>query len=293
VLQGQGIVALGGRVIPGEVVPREATIVAKRRTTPVFGLGFVDAMPDSFFNVLSAKQLALTPETAGRPNLVMNLRTGRTVVGKFGWKAGSANLFDFSGDAFKEEIGVTTPGWVRDASGRTISEENPPQGNVSLLQFNPAPNPNQRDLRDVQAFTDFMVMSAPPPRGPITAAVTAGEKLFSDIGCAACHSPSLTTGTHPIAALSLKTFNPYSDFLLHDMGSLGDGIEQGIAKPTEMRTAPLWGLRNVTNYLHDGRATTLDDAILQHRGQGQHARDLFQQLNATDKSNLKAFLNSL
>jgi CxxC motif-containing protein (DUF1111 family) len=161
------------------------------------------------------------------------------------------------------------------------------------LKFNPVASPNEPDVDDVQAFADFMTFLAPPPRGPITATVTAGEKIFSDIGCANCHSPSLTTGTNPVAALSLQSFAPYSDFLLHDMGSLGDGIVQGIARGSEMRTAPLWGLRNVTAYLHDGRATTLDDAILKHAGQGQHARDLFQQLNANDKAALIAFLKSL
>jgi CxxC motif-containing protein (DUF1111 family) len=223
----------------------------------------------------------------------MDLRTGKTVVGKFGWKAGVANLFNFSGDAYKEEIGVTTPGWMRDSSGRLIDEENPPQGNASLLQYNPASNPNEPDVNDVQAFTDFMMLLAPPPRGTINSTVTAGATVFSHIGCADCHTPSLTTGTHPVAALSMKSFAPYSDFLLHDMGALGDGIVQGIARGTEMRTAPLWGLRSVTAFLHDGRSTTVEDAVLKHAGQGQHARDLFQQLNSTDRAALVAFLKSL
>jgi CxxC motif-containing protein (DUF1111 family) len=89
------------------------------------------------------------------------------------------------------------------------------------------------------------------------------------------------------------TFSPYSDFLLHDMGSLGDGIAQGDAKGNEMRTAPLWGVRMLSTFLHDGRASTIPDAILEHDGQGKPARDRFAAMSASDKANLVAFVLSL
>jgi CxxC motif-containing protein (DUF1111 family) len=293
VLQRQGIIGLDFELIPGEVVPREATIVARRRTTPCFGFGLVDAVPDAFFQALAAKQALTTPATAGRVNKVMDLRTGKTVVGKFGWKCGVANLLNFSGDAYKEEMGITSPGWKRDRDGRLIDEENPPQGNVELLELNPVCSPNEPDLEDVIAFADFMSFLAPPPRGPINASVTAGEKIFTKIGCADCHSPSLVTGPSNTKALSLVTFNPYSDFLVHDMGALGDGIEQGIAKGSEMRTSPLWGLRFQTALLHDGRSPTIEHAIGQHAGQGTGSRDKFNKLSAADRAVLMAFLKSL
>jgi CxxC motif-containing protein (DUF1111 family) len=238
-------------------------------------------------------QMATTPATAGRTNSVMDLRTGQTVVGKFGWKAGVANLLNFSGEAYKEELGVTTPGWVRDKDGRLIDEENPPQGNTSLLKSNPAMNPNDPDIDDVLAFTDFMTFLAPPPRGPIDSNVTKGQTVFVNIGCANCHVTYLVTGPSASGPLNMKTFYPYSDFLLHDMGSLGDGTVQGIARGSEMRTAPLWGLRMQKTYLHDGRSTTLDDAILQHKGQGQGAADKFRGLSSQDRAALMAFLGSL
>lgn len=293
VLQTRGITGLEGVVIPGETVPRQATIVARRRTTPTFGLGLVEATPDAYFQALAAKQALLTPTTAGRVNRVQDLRTGRTVVGKFGWKAAGPNLLNFAGDAYKEEMGITSPGWIRDSNGRLIDEENPPQGIAFLLQFNPVESPNEEDLVDTQAFADFMALLAPPPRGAITAQVTTGDTVFTRIGCANCHTPTHMTGTSPVAAMSLKSYSPYSDFLLHDMGTLGDGIEQGIARGSEMRTAPLWGLRFQTAYLHDSRARTLDDAILGHRGQGQAAANAFRALNAADKAALLAFLRSL
>jgi CxxC motif-containing protein (DUF1111 family) len=105
--------------------------------------------------------------------------------------------------------------------------------------------------------------------------------------------PSLTTGPSAVAALNLRTLRPYSDFLLHDMGDLGDGIEQGEANGREMRTAPLWGLRLQTTFLHDGRATSISDAILAHDGQARRARERFKALSGDGKKKLLAFLAGL
>jgi CxxC motif-containing protein (DUF1111 family) len=120
-----------------------------------------------------------------------------------------------------------------------------------------------------------------------------GSRLFAQVGCADCHVPSLTSGASDVAALSYRTFEPYSDFLLHDMGALGDGIEQGTASGREMRTAPLWGLRAVTTFLHDGRASSIDEAILAHDGQGRRARRRFEALSASRKAVLIEFLRAL
>ena len=103
----------------------------------------------------------------------------------------------------------------------------------------------------------------------------------------------MQTGTNSIAALDRKTVRLYSDLLLHDMGSLGDGIEQGTARPREMKTAPLWGLRASAPYLHDGRATTLSQAITAHDGEGKAARDRYFRLGFTQRRQLMDFLNSL
>jgi len=108
------------------------------------------------------------------------------------------------------------------------------------LEFAPAEGLNDNG-EGVQEFADFMTLLAPPPRGPITVAAILGEHQFSKIGCASCHTPTLITGPSPVAALHYVAFHPYSDFLLHDMGSLGDGITQNRATGRLMRTAPLWG----------------------------------------------------
>jgi len=266
-----------------ETVPAAATIVAHRRTPPLFGLGYVDAIPDQALFDLAAQEAQRGDGTAGRVNVVTNVATGLQSAGKFGWKSQVPSLFVFSGDAYLNEMGITNP---------LFPNENCPNGDCSQLKWNPRPDMN--DLGDgVRAFADFMTMLAAPSRGVITSDVTAGEQVFENAGCASCHVATMHTGSSDIAALDNKPFHPYSDFLLHDMGSLGDGIAQGDARGREIRTAPLWGLRAITRYLHDGRASTLTDAILAHDGQGHGARDRFAALDDASKSKLLAFLNSL
>jgi CxxC motif-containing protein (DUF1111 family) len=131
--------------------------------------------------------------------------------------------------------------------------------------------------------------------------VIAGKQVFINISCSKCHTPQLTTGLSPIAALSNKTFFPYSDLLLHDMGNgLNDSYTEGTALPQEWRTPPLWGLGLSKNsqgsqyfLLHDGRAKNIEQAILLHGGEAQNSRNLFEQLDAQQKQQLLKFLESL
>ena len=282
-MQNQGIGRWNGVNFVGEKVPSEANVVAHRRTTPLFGLGLVDAVPDQTFQELARLEKLLTPGTGGTLSIVTNLATGSAAVGKFGWKAQNPTLFQFAGDAYLNEMGITNP---------QFPNENCPQGDCSLLAANPKPGLND-DGTDVQEFTDFMMFLAPPPPGPTTPQSKAGERIFYLIGCANCHFPTLVTGRNAVAALNQVVFHPYSDFLLHDMGALGDGITQGTATGSLMRTAPLWGLRIQSRLLHDGRALTAQDAILAHDGQGKTARNLYTALTPSQKANLLAFLNSL
>ncbi len=266
-----------------EVVPADATIRTGRITTPLFGLGLVDAVPDEVFLKLARLQAARTPSTAGTPNMVLEISTGQMRVGRFGWKAQVPTLHQFSGDAYLNEMGITNP---------DFPAESCPQGECATLAFNPAPDLND-DGDGVEAFTDFMTFLAPPAQGPRSVQVVKGGVLFNKVGCADCHTPSLTSGTSPVGALSRKGFAPFSDFLLHDMGSLGDGIVQGNATGSQMRTAPLWGVRTRTALLHDGRAATVEAAIAAHDGQGRSARDGFLGLSASGRAALLAFVNSL
>ena len=283
-LQDHGIGAVDGFAFAPEVVPADANVVAQRRTTPLFGLGLVDATPDDTIRAIAAMQAGSTPQVAGTVAMVPNLVTGKASVGKFGWKNVNPSLLQFSADAYLNEMGITSP---------LFPTESCPQGRCGDLAFNPVPGLNDADGADVLAFASFMMFLAAPPRGPQTAQTVAGERVFASIGCAVCHMPTLVTGPSAVAALDGVEYHPYSDFLLHDMGSLGDGIVQGAAGATQMRTAPLWGLRVANSLLHDGRAETPLEAILAHDGQGRRARDCFKGLDDKDRNALLAFLESL
>ncbi len=284
-IQDRGIGRFNGVNFVGEVVPPQATIVAHRRTTPLFGLGLVDAVPDAVFLALAEHEREMSPGTAGHVSVVTDPATGQARVGRFGWKAQQPTLLAFAGDAYVNELGVTTP---------LFPIENCPQGHCALLAANPATSePNEPDNDDIQQFADFITFLAPAPPGKVGPDERAGQAIFHQIGCANCHMPTLQTGPHAVAALDEVAFAPYSDFLLHDMGGLGDGIVQNQAGPTMMRTAPLWGLRFEPSYLHDGRARTPDQAIHAHDGQARPAANVYAHLNANQKAQLLAFLNSL
>jgi CxxC motif-containing protein (DUF1111 family) len=147
----------------------------------------------------------------------------------------------------------------------------------------------------------LQALKAPIQRTPDDADVKAGRQLFLSINCGKCHTPQMQTGSSPVAALSNKTFFPYSDFLLHDMGSaLNDGYTEGTAMPAEWRTPALWGLGLSKNsqggsyfLLHDGRAGSIDQAILLHGGEAQQSKTAFQNLPAEDKARVIKFLESL
>jgi len=256
----------------GETVPKDATVSSKRRTTPLFGLGLVDAMSNARMNQVASYQAQNFPSENGR---VAILSTGQ--VGKFGWKNQVPTLLFFAGDAYLNEMGITSP---------AFPTENCPQGDCSLLRCNPGPTPVNDDGTGVQRFADFMTMLAPPPRGPTPPTVTRGQEVFLTIGCNHCHTPRQVTA-------SGQVFHPYSDFLLHKMGNLGDGIPLGGADGQEFRTAPLWGLNKITSFLHDGRAGSVADAIQAHSGQGGQAKGKFNGLSAADKQALLDFVNSL
>ena len=271
-----------------EVIPPEANVIALRQTTPLFGLGLVESIPDS---AIVQNCNRLKPDgVKGRVAWVTDVVSGQMRVGRFGWKCQQATLLAFSGDAYLNEVGITS---------RFFPHDNAPNGNQALLalgdlvadpedQIDPATG-----KADIDHFADFMRYLAPPPQLPLTRSASSGQTLFGQIGCAVCHTPTMYTGTNAIPALDRKPVRLYSDLLLHDMGSLGDGIAQSAAAPREMRTAPLWGLRASAPYLHDGRAATVDEAIRGHDGEAQAARGRYLRLSPAQRQQLADFLNSL
>jgi CxxC motif-containing protein (DUF1111 family) len=269
-------------------VPPEADVTTPRLTPSVFGAGLVQAIPDGTLQALQSN--------GGVAHIVQPLEGGPTKVGRFGWKAQVATMLTFSGDASLNEMGLTNV---------LVMTENAPNGNQALLQqFDLVPEPE--DFADGEGFTriqrmdDFQRLLAAPPQTPKSGMT--GATLFNSIGCANCHVPSYTTGSAPEAALSSKVIHPYSDFLLHDMGSLGDGIVQGMGTEKLMRTSSLWGIaaRASDGLLHTGDAFgstsegNIDLAILAHDGPvGGPVRNAYNALSSTQKGQIQAFLMSL
>lgn len=293
------MIGLGGSLLqarainPGaqEFVPAGATIRATRITTPLFGAGLIEAIPDA--TIQANASLTKADGVRGRAALVVDVASGQTRVGRFGWKAQQATLLAFSGDAYLNEMGITN---------RFFPAENAPNGNIALLnQFNTrvtivglqATVDSATGLTKVDRVANFMRYLAPPPVQTLSASATAGQAVFQQVGCAVCHTLVMQTGASTSTALNRQNVRLYSDLLLHDMGSLNDGIAQGNAAVNEMKTAPLWGLRNRPLWLHDGRARTIEAAITAHDGEAATSRRRYQQLSTSQHQQLIDFLNAL
>ncbi len=290
------LAALGGSLLQAnsidpealEKVPVEATIVVRRITTPLFGAGLIEAIDDDTIETNARRR---QPDgVRGRVARVLDVASGTVRVGRFGWKAQQATLLAFAGDAYLNEMGVTS---------RLFPTENAPNGRADLLaKFDKVPDVEDAvdpatGKADIDHAADFMRLLAPPPQVRPGADALAGARVFEKAACVACHTPVMYTGTNRLAALSQQPVRLYSDLLLHDMGSLGDGIEQGDARMREMRTAPLWGLRARTALLHDGRAKSVTEAITQHDGTAAASRRRFEALSAQEQRQLIEFLKTI
>ena len=289
VLQRQSVAdEVQGCSVQPEVVPAEATLVSLRATTPLFGAGLIEAIPEATILARAASEARDHDGISGRPNIVYNPETGQNEVGRFGWKAHVSTLHLFAGDAYLNEMGITTP---------TFPHENLPQGQNIPDICDPIPEINGQveDNGDgLIAFANFMRYLAPPSPRRMRKRTLAGAATFEAIGCAKCHVPTLYTGNNAVEALRFKPVHLYSDLLLHNMGpDLEDGIEMGSARGDEWRTTPLWGLSQRLFFLHDGRATNITDAILAHGGEAARARDRFMRIRPSERRALVRFLKSL
>ncbi len=277
-------------------IPASEEVRALRMSTSLLGLGYVEAVSDQTLLDLAKAQ---SERTEGRVHgqaimVAISEAPGVFRVGRFGWKDQHGSLLSFAADADLNEKGITN---------RLLPDESSYFGR-SVSAFNQdATQPNDTE-GDIDNYTSFMRATKVPARGPITPEVQAGEVLFRRIGCEVCHTGTLQTvatstglngGTFEVpAALGGKTIHPFSDFLLHDVGT-GDGIVQNGGQETrnKMRTAPLWGLRTRGRLLHDGSASDLTTAIRRHEGEAKFTHERFHRLDGKEVRQLLAFLNSL
>jgi len=277
-----------------------ANNVIFRIPTPLFGLGLVEATPDATLQA----NLAATASARAALKIkgVFNTSGNDGTITRFGWKAQNKSLLVFVGEAYNVEQGVSNENFPneRSAVAGCVFNGSPEDATNILNQNSSSPNfgtlvgTASEMASDIVNFAAFIRLSAPAAPAPSTASTLNGAALFNTIGCSLCHSPTLTTGASPFTGMSNVTYNPYSDFALHDMGTaLSDGIHQGAALPTQFRTAPLWGLGQRLFFLHDGRTTDLIQAIQSHSSSGSEAVGVIHKFNTLKASQVQDLLNFL
>ncbi len=286
-----------------EQLPESANHVRERVTPSVLAFGLVEALADAQLEANADPDDSDGDGVSGRVHWVQPIESDASSplrAGRFGWKAQIATVLSFSADAGRTEMGITN---------RVVGDETAPNGDVTRLNIcdatvEPEDAPRSNGLEFIDSITFFQRYLGPPPQSPRLGMT--GEVVFNETGCAKCHTPSFTTPNDPSleSALRNKTFRPYSDFLLHDMGDMdsdgiGDGIPAGDAGRMEMKTPPLWNMRDRPAMLHDGSASEfelvdkIELAIARHGGEASSSRANYDLLSQTARDQLTQFLDSL
>jgi len=286
---------LQNRAIPGYTPEKLPDGVPFMKMTPpaVTGLGLLSALTDEQLltnadpDDLDADGISGVPNYVNPPDYFIpqwyHQEANGSYIGRFGKKAAAIDLLQQTVSAYNQDIGITSTFEPVDVhSGLTID-----------------PEVSDQTIRDVVFY--LRTLKAPIPRFPEDQQIIQGKALFSQIQCGSCHTPKWTTPSSDIAALSNKTFYPYTDLLLHDMGpGLDDGVTEGSAETYEWRTPPLWGLGLSPDsqggqyfLMHDGRAGSIEEAILWHGGEAENSKNQFRSLDPVDKAALIGFLESM
>lgn len=256
----------------------------------VFGLGLLDAVPVEALEALATEH---KPDAIrGKLNRVYDTASKTTVAGRFGLKANRSTLRDQIAGAMHGDLGITSPLFPREncSAAQARCRQAPNGGEPEL---------DARQLDDLETYLAFL--APPSPRGTQAPEVEKGRRLFNDMGCAICHRPQLPLGRHAVLGdLRGRTIAPYTDLLLHDMGpALADRRPDYQASGSEWRTPPLWGagllkkINERVNYLHDGRARNIQEAIAWHGGEAKASQNRYIQAELAERKALLAFLQSL
>jgi CxxC motif-containing protein (DUF1111 family) len=299
----------GGNPVTGQGGNRN---IVFRIPTPVLGAGLIEAIPDS---VILANLVANTSDkqrfgVAGHPNAILGGTVNRSAndgtITRFGWKAQNKSLLMFAGEAYNVEMGVSNDLFPQERDETPSCQGGTPTPNDTINVPNPSDPPSATAvLSDIEGFAMFMrMLGSPQPAAP-TPSSQHGRAVFASVGCVLCHTPALSTAVTsgrgrahpPSAAVANKLVPLFSDLLVHHMGTgLADGITQGAAGPDEFRTAPLWGVGQRVFFLHDGRTSSLIEAIRFHASSGSEANQIvqnFAELSPHDQQDLINFLRSL
>jgi CxxC motif-containing protein (DUF1111 family) len=264
-------------------------LLSPRIGSPVFGLGLLEVITES--DILQNQDINDIDGDgiSGKANYVFDAVSGTTKIGRFGWKANTATILEQCAGAYNGDMGITSylkP--IETGFGQSNGEDG----------FGDDPELADPILQRVALYCK--TLAVPASRNITVSNVRRGAKIFEQLECAKCHIPKMQTGLSPIAALANQTIFPYSDMLLHDMGDgLADHRPDFLASGNEWKTRPLWGIgltnvvNNHTNFLHDGRAKSITEAILWHGGEALNSKNKFKQLSAKDRNDLLSFINSL
>jgi CxxC motif-containing protein (DUF1111 family) len=276
--------------ITNSYLPLPANImVSARMATPVFGLGLLESIEESAIVANADEQDADGDGISGKPNYAYDVQSKRYKLGRFGWKAAQPSIIQQSAGAYVENMGVTNMIF-------------PSESAYGQTQYDNATKGYELEDSTLYAVAYYIKTLAVPGRRDVkNAEVVAGKKIFIANGCAKCHIPMQHTTTDlAFPELSNQTIFPYTDLLLHDMGNgLADNRPDNKATGTEWRTSPLWGIgltntvNGHNNFLHDGRARNLTEAILWHGGEAETAKNNFKNSGKADRDALLKFLNSL
>ena len=309
----------GGSLIPVNAIdpsikariPKDANVKTLRVSLSTLGDGYIEAIPDSAILQIAADQPKLSKGLIKGQSIMVDVleAPGKKGLGKFGWKAQHASLVSFAADAYRNEMGITTP----------LFPSEPTSNGRSVDSFDQGGKPNDTN-EGIFLAANFMRSTKAPDRTPGSpdqgqkqprqaptprqATINQGEQVFVSTGCAICHTTTFVTapagtpingGSYKVPqALGSVTFHPYGDFLLHDVGT-GDGIVQNGGQSTrnKVRTMPLWGLSKRSIFLHDGSSNSLVDAIGRHKGEASDVVAAFKKLSPQDNDQLMQFLNTL
>ena len=286
-LQNRGVIGIQPEKIPAGAAFTSFTPPANT------GLGFLEAVSDATLLALSDENDSNNDGISGRANWISvpqyaafrpsTISRNGKYIGRFGKKAAVYDLLQQTVNAYNQDMGVNS----------TYEHINTYNGQEA--------DPEVTNLTVQNVVFYLQTLKAPIQRDQNNQDVVDGRQIFMSVKCGSCHVPQLLTGSYPIEPIANKTFSPFSDFLLHDMGpGLNDGYTEGTALPAEWRTPPLWGLGLSKKsqggkyfLLHDGRARTIEEAIILHGGEALQSKNNFQQLPGADKTKLLKFLESL
>lgn len=275
-----------------------------RIAPPMIGLGLLEAISERDLLALADPDDKNNDGISGRPNQVWDSQSQQLTLGRFGWKAGQPSLKQQNAAAFQGDIGITSSLFPKENCTNYQTDCLAAPSGAS------APDSNDHTASPPTEISDSLLdkvtfytrnLAVPARREPNHHDVLAGEQLFNTLACGNCHTSSHTTDTaYPLTWLAGNTIEPYTDLLLHDMGAeLADNASEFAANGREWRTAALWGIGLTqavsapAHYLHDGRARTIEEAILWHGGEAEPSREHYRQLSPNQRAQLLRFLNDL